>query len=539
MLVVAALAPATLHHSIGTPAAADVTYRFGAVGDTGATTATGKVFDVAGSRGLNGFLHLGDMSYSTITPESAWCSYIRSHSGPSLPIEVVAGNHEDDGPDGSIANFASCLPNSLAATGTYGKEYYIDYPATQPLVRFIMISPKLTFPPSSAWSYSVGSSHYNWTAQTIDSARAAGIPWVAVGMHHYCLSLVNFPCASGTDIMNLLIAKKVDLYLQAHDHGYSRTKQLALGTGCTAVVAQAYNPACVADANASSSYTAGAGTVIALVGSGGRSLNSERPDSAQAPYYQSWMGSNANPTYGYLELSVSATSLSGSFQRASGGTFTDAFTISRSAPVTPPPTTPPPTTSPPVTSPPVTSPPVTSPPVTTPPPTTSPPTTTPPTGGTFTLMPVADSWVGSDAPTVNHGSEAALYVDASPSKLTYLSYDLSGVTGNITSATLRVTTTPGTSSGSPDRQVVHTVSDTTWTESGLTYNNRPPPATTELGSVSSTASNSTYDISLTTAAIGSAAGGRLSLAIDSTGGDAFYVSSRETATPPRLILTTG
>jgi hypothetical protein len=153
-------------------------------------------------------------------------------------------------------------------------------------------------------------------------------------------------------------------------------------------------------------------------------------------------------------------------------------------------------------------------------------------------MPRADAWVGSDAPTVNHGSEAALYVDGSPSKLTYLSYDLSGVTGDVTSATLRVTTTTGTSSGSPDRQVVHTVSDTTWSESGLTYDNRPSASTAELGSVSSTASNSSYDISLTTAAIAAAVGGRLSLAIDSTGGDAFYITSRETATPPRLILTT-
>ena len=121
LAVVAALGPATLRQASVTPAQADVTYRFGAVGDTGATTATGKVFDVAGARNLNGFLHLGDMSYSTISPESAWCSYIRSHTGSNLPIEVVAGNHEDDGPDGTIVNFASCLPDSLSATGSYGK----------------------------------------------------------------------------------------------------------------------------------------------------------------------------------------------------------------------------------------------------------------------------------------------------------------------------------------------------------------------------------------------------------------------------------
>jgi hypothetical protein len=200
------------------------TYTFGFAGDSGATTATGKVFDAVGTAGLSAFFHLGDMSYSQITPESAWCAFARSHTGTSVPFEIISGNHEDDGPDGLIGNYAACLPDSLGAKGTYAEQYYVDYPATNPLVRFIMISPKLTFPPSSEWSYSKTSSQYAWTASTIDAARAAGIPWVVVGMHTYCLSLVNFPCASNPDLMNMLLSKKVDVYLQAHDHGYSRTK---------------------------------------------------------------------------------------------------------------------------------------------------------------------------------------------------------------------------------------------------------------------------------------------------------------------------
>jgi hypothetical protein len=155
-------------------------------------------------------------------------------------------------------------------------------------------------------------------------------------------------------------------------------------------------------------------------------------------------------------------------------------------------------------------------------------------------VPVADSWTGSDAPTLNHGSETSAYVDGSPLKVTYLSYDLSGVSGTVSSAVLRVTTAPSSASGSPDRQDVHRVLDTSWTEQGLTWDNEPPVESGVLGSVAATTgAGTTYDIALTPADVASAVGGRLSLAISSTGGDAFYIATRETATPPRLILTTG
>jgi hypothetical protein len=513
-ITAALLSPVATGSVLPRALAAGPTYTFGFAGDSGATTAAGKLFDSVGNAGLTAFFHLGDMSYSQITPESAWCSFARSRTGMSVPFEIISGNHEDDGPDGAIGKYTSCLPDSLGAQGNYGQQYYVDYPATSPLVRFIMISPSLTFPPSSSWSYSKTSSHYAWTASTIDAARTTGIPWVVVGMHDYCLSLVNYPCASHPDLMNMLLRKKVDVYLQAHDHGYSRTKQLSLSSQCGAVTAQSFNPACVADANSSSQYIAGNGTVIATVGSGGRSLNSEQPASPQAPYFQSWMGSNANPTYGFLKLAVSASSLSAAFVGSSGGSFTDSFSITRdeAAPAPKPGPTPTPTTTP----------------------TATPTSTT----GTVTRVPASDSWTGSDAPTVNHGSEASAYVDGSPAKTTYLKYDLSGVSGTVTSAVLRVTTVASSASGSPDHQSVHRVADSSWTEQGLTWNNQPAIDPVALGSVAGTTGSTSYDIALTPSGIASAIGGRLSLAIDSTGGDAFYITTRETSTPPRLVVTT-
>ena len=155
----------------------------------------------------------------------------------------------------------------------------------------------------------------------------------------------------------------------------------------------------------------------------------------------------------------------------------------------------------------------------------------------------ADSFVQSDAPTAAHASDPALYVDSSPTKITYLKFDTSALAGaTLTGATLQVTTTSNTSSGSPDTQVVHPVADSSWTEAGLTYNSRPAVGATALGSVSASASNTTYSIPLTASALQPLIGGQLTLAIDAAGGagDAWYVNSREAAAnPPRLVLTTG
>ena len=42
-----------------------------------------------------------------------------------------------------------------------------------------------------------GNPHYDWLANTIDTAHAAGIPWVIVGMHFPCLTAGQYTCAAG------------------------------------------------------------------------------------------------------------------------------------------------------------------------------------------------------------------------------------------------------------------------------------------------------------------------------------------------------
>src|SRR5207253_6983196 len=121
---------------------------------------------------------VGDLSYSQVTPEQAWCDYVHARVGQNYPFELVAGNHEANAPDdGQIANFAACLPHRSdqlgPLSGSYAKEYFFDYPPSQPLARVIGISPNLAFPGGARYTYTVGSAHYTWLANAIDAARAA------------------------------------------------------------------------------------------------------------------------------------------------------------------------------------------------------------------------------------------------------------------------------------------------------------------------------------------------------------------------------
>jgi hypothetical protein len=112
-----------------------------------------------------------------------------------------------------------------------------------------------------------------------------------------------------------------------------------------------------------------------------------------------------------------------------------------------------------------------------------------------TLVDVADAYVrdGSFAAT-NYGADAALIVKrdgASYSRWTYLKFDLSGFTGTVTSAKLRMYVGASGSSATP--VVVYGSSGTTWAEGNggtdntpsgeITWNNKPGITGTALATV--------------------------------------------------------
>lgn len=304
--------------------------RFTASGDFGSDESASDVLDEIKAIGADFHIALGDLSYGEPGTEESWCEFVTSRVGEGFPFELLAGNHESNGESGAIARFSACLPNRLPGlVGRYGQQYYVDVPQENPLVRYIGISPNLTFP-DGGWSYAEGTPPYQWTEAAIDGGRAAKIPWVVVAMHKPCLSIGTYACEIGTAIADLLVSKKVDLVLSGHEHLYGRTHQLAHSTGCTAITPDRYNPACVADAD--STMSKGGGTVFGIVGTGGQVLREVNVTDTETDYFASSSGRNKDPAHGNIDVRATPRSLTARFAPVPGASFTDQFTITAEAP---------------------------------------------------------------------------------------------------------------------------------------------------------------------------------------------------------------
>ncbi len=303
--------------------------RFTAAGDYSSSAAAATVMSGIGAIDPDAHFAVGDLSYGVTGTEQTWCDFVKTRVGDGFPFELLAGNHESNGLNGNINDFAACLPNQLPGlVGTYGRQYFVDVPEDNPVVRYVMISPGITYP-DSTWSYAAGTPRYEWTRATIDEARQQGIPWVVVGMHKPCLSVGQYACDSGADINNLLLSRKVDVVLNGHEHLYQRTKQLAHGTGCATLTPGVYDADCVVDSD--TDLRAGAGTVFLTVGTGGTPFRETDPTDPDAPYFATSMGLNSDPTHGFGDFDATRDRLSFTFRRTSGGTYTDAFTLDRTA----------------------------------------------------------------------------------------------------------------------------------------------------------------------------------------------------------------
>ena len=138
---------------------------------------------------------------------------------------------------------------------------------------------------------------------------------------------------------------------------------------------------------------------------------------------------------------------------------------------------------------------------------------------TTTRSPVADSYVNAVSPGSNYGSQNRLRVDGSPTVNSYLRFDLSGLSGEVQSATLRLYPTSAASNGIS----VHDVSDDSWQETALTFNNAPPigPAVATSGRVTADTPVALDVTSLVDT------GGPVSLAVGTPGTTAIALGSRE------------
>ncbi len=282
------------------------------------------------------YIALGDLSYSG--QEQNWCNTFKANFNN---IEIITGNH-DSGEDasGNINLYAQYCPFTFSTyvsstnCGTanqsikcYGKEYYFDFPKSNPIARFILISPGVNqvYDGTGTWTYNVGSARYNWVASAIDDARTKSLRWVIVAMHKDYISAGGHGNEIGSDLFNLLVNKKVDLVLQGHSHNYQRSKQVAVNTNCSSVPIT-YNSACVVDDGAEGQYLKGAGTVWSILGTFGQGF-------AGISTNLNWFAATNSATHGFTKFSVFADRIEAQFINADG-TFTDAFKIVSSPPLT-------------------------------------------------------------------------------------------------------------------------------------------------------------------------------------------------------------
>lgn len=166
-----------------------------------------------------------------------------------------------------------------------------------------------------------------------------------------------------------------------------------------------------------------------------------------------------------------------------------------------------------------------------------------PASADATLTAVADAYVrgGSDAAT-NFGTATNLVVKTSSeanTRWTYLKFDLSGVSA-VGAATLRLFARV-TESEVIDTSVF-AVADTSWSETGITWNNKPSLGGTALDTVSVEGSAlQWYELDVTSYIQNELAADRTTISLGlrnpSTSSEAVTARSRENANPPELVLT--
>jgi regulation of enolase protein 1 (concanavalin A-like superfamily) len=112
---------------------------------------------------------------------------------------------------------------------------------------------------------------------------------------------------------------------------------------------------------------------------------------------------------------------------------------------------------------------------------------------TLTFVPAADSYVNQSDPTRNFGSSTSIRVDGSPLLHGYLRFDVIGIGSNlVTKVTLNIYANSSSSAGI----TVNKVDDNNWQETGITYNNAPPPGS-RVGASDSFSGNTWVNIDVT------------------------------------------
>ena len=155
--------------------------------------------------------------------------------------------------------------------------------------------------------------------------------------------------------------------------------------------------------------------------------------------------------------------------------------------------------------------------------------TTPEAPRIHTFTPVADARVQEANGATNYGTSTAVGTDAGPAVETYLRFDVSGLSGAVQSARLRLYATNGSADGPHVRKTSNG-----WAETTLNWSNRPAPtapATDDRGVVTSS-TYTEWDVTPTVNGDGT-----VSVVLAQPGTDgADFISREGAANKPQLVV---
>ena len=152
-------------------------------------------------------------------------------------------------------------------------------------------------------------------------------------------------------------------------------------------------------------------------------------------------------------------------------------------------------------------------------------------GPTLSFTPTDDAFVRSNHPDENNGSLDNLRSwKGSGQTNSFLKFTVSGVTGAVSSAKLRLYVVQQ----SPSAGNVFPVADTSWAEGTITWATSPAIGSTRIGQGGPASLGTWIEIDLGSAISGN---GTVSLALVGASNTPAWLSSREGANPPQLVLT--
>lgn len=148
------------------------------------------------------------------------------------------------------------------------------------------------------------------------------------------------------------------------------------------------------------------------------------------------------------------------------------------------------------------------------------------------FIPNADTFADASNPDTNYGNAATLEVDGSPVKITYIRFNVTGIAGDIEQASLKFAVT----NASTDGGTIYAVTDNTWDETRVTYNNRPSYSSNSLQAIGAVDVGDVVELDITPVISGN---GEYSFAIvsDNTNG-ADFTSRESLVNPPELHIKT-